>query len=125
MNAARKYAQTQTQTASREQLMLMLFDAALRHIRAGAEAADARDRDAATRSLTRAAEIVTELNASLDHGQAPELCRNLSRLYDFVTARTLRAAASLDGGLAREAERAFAPIVEAFHQAVEKAGQRA
>ena len=122
MNAARRYAQTQNATASKERLMLLLFQTALRHIRGGIASLDEGRKAEAVTLLTKASDIVVELNATLDHGQAPELCAQLSGLYLFTTNRLVRASASGNAELAREAERAFAPIVEAFTGAVEKLG---
>lgn len=122
MNPARKYAQTQTTTASRERLMVMLFETALRQTRTGAQAAEAGSRVEAANALTKASDIVAELNGSLDHTQAPELCKQLSSLYLFVLSRLARASTQMDAIAAREAERALAPVVEAFAQAVDSLG---
>jgi flagellar protein FliS len=68
--------------------------------------------------LTRASDIVTELAATLDAERAPELAQTLGEVYLFVAQRLGRAAAFREAAAVREAERAFAPIVEAFQQAV-------
>ena len=118
MNHTHAYAKTQAETASKERLMVMLFETALRHIRTGAVALEeGRGRDAVT-PLTKANDIVAELRATLDPTRAPELCEHLGELYLFVCARLLRAGIALDAVAAREAERAFAPVVEAFSTAV-------
>lgn len=118
MNGARAYARTQTQTASRERLMVLLFEAALKHMRAGAAALEQGQQVEANAALTRASDIVLELSASLDARQAPELGEALRSLYLFVNARLMKAAAARDVGAAREAERVFAPLAEAFAGAV-------
>ena len=125
MNAAAIYNRTQAETADPERVMLLLLDGALARIRRGvADLEEGRRSDAAA-SFARASDIVLELRGSLDHDRAPELCEQLSGLYVFVSTRLTRAAASADPALAREAEGALAPIVDAFHQAVVKvrAGQ--
>lgn len=102
--------------------MVMLFQAALRHIRQGISHCEAGERSEAATSLTKASDIVTELNGSLDHGQAPQLSQQLSSLYMFVLNRLTRAAISGDAALATEADKAFTPIVEAFTEAVDALG---
>jgi flagellar secretion chaperone FliS len=120
MNAIRRYAQARNETASPERLMVLLFEAALRHIRAGAAGLETgRPRDALA-SLGRAAEIVAHLDATFDASKAPELARNVGAVYTFVCGRLLAAQAKRDAALAREAERAFAPIADAFASAVEQ-----
>jgi flagellar protein FliS len=118
MNAIRAYKESRLPAASKERLMVMLLEVALRHIRAGAAALESRRALAAVSPLTRASDLVAELLATLDPGQDQALCNHLADVYDFVLARILRACASFDAAAAREAERAFAPIVDAFAQAV-------
>lgn len=120
MNAAKAYARTQTETASPQRLMVLLFEAALRHMRAGAVALETGDRHAGVTSLGKATDIVAELSATLDVSRAPELAQALKDVYLFVSGRLIRAAATGEGEAAREAERAFAPIADAFSQAVER-----
>jgi flagellar protein FliS len=117
-SVARRYANATRETASPERLMVLLFQAALRNMRNGTAALEAgRSHEGAT-ALSKAAEIVIELHASLDRSKAPELCDNLAELYRFVCLRLNTAALSRDVGPAREAEKAFAPIADAFEKAV-------
>ena len=120
--AARRYAQAQRETASPERLMVLLFEAALRNMRSGAAALDAGKVPEATRALTKATDIVVELHATLDRSKSPELCDQLAEVYRFVCQRLGAAALSRDARAAREAERSFAPIAEAFAQAVQAIG---
>src|SRR3954451_23196875 len=111
MNAIRAYAQPRNQTASEERLMVVLFEAALRHIRAGAASLEAGRGLAAVTPLAKAAAIVAELGSTLDPTQDQALCNHLADSYQFVPARLRRACSAFDARAAREAERAFAPIV--------------
>jgi flagellar protein FliS len=119
MTYARRYTQAQSETASPERLMVLLFDAGLRHMHTAATALEAGRTIEAEPSLTRAGEIVTELMCTLDpsHG-AGDLCETLTDLYQFVNARLLEASAQRDPGKARDAARVFAPIAEGFREAV-------
>ena len=120
--AARRYAQAQRETASPERLMVLLFEAALRHIRTGATALETGRHAEATKALTKASDIVVELHATLDRSKAPELCDRLAEVYRFVCLRLATAALSRDAKAAREAERVFSPIAEAFAEAVKAVG---
>lgn len=119
MSYANRYAATQSETASRERLMLLLFEAAQRHMRVAAAALEAGRPTEAHASLARAGDIVAQLHASLDHARAPELCDRLGAVYRFVCKRLLDANAQRDLAALREAERAFAPIAEGFASAVD------
>jgi len=122
MNPARRYSQAQRETASPERLMVLLFEAAVRNIRSGAAALDAGKPTEATRALMKATDIVVELHATLDRAKSPELCDQLAEVYRFVCQRLGAAALSRDVRAAREAERAFTPIADAFASAVQAIG---
>ena len=125
MISVNKYAQTQKETASKERLMVLLFEAALKHMRKGAEALEkGRTQDAAP-SLERATDIVLELHRTLDTTQAPDLAEQLVSVYEFVEMRLTQAKFGHNPKLAREAERAFAPLVDGFSQAVASLAQAA
>jgi flagellar protein FliS len=118
MLAIRKYAQTQNETASKERLMVLLFEAALRHMRRAAAALENGQSAEAGPALNKAGDIVAELLGTLDHSRAPALARQLSDVYIFVADRLIRAGGSKNPVAVREAERVFAPIAEAFSTAV-------
>jgi flagellar protein FliS len=120
--AARRYSQAQRETASPERLMVLLFEAALRNIRSGAAALETGRTGEASAPLMKASDIVVELHATLDRPKAPELCDRLAEIYRFVCQRLSAAALSRDARAAREAERVFAPIAEAFAEAVGSMG---
>ena len=130
MNHLRAYLDTSKKTASKERLMVMLFEAALRHIRTGAAALEAGRNLPALAPLSQASDIVDYLMATFDTRQAPELGKSLGEVYTFVVARLIRATSGYDAVAAREAERVFAPLVAAFAQAAaggegaQPAGQR-
>lgn len=125
MNPYARYKQTAQATASKERLMVMLFEAALRHMRVGATALEEGRKQDAREPLGKAGDIVVELMATLDTAQAPELCEQLAAVYQFVSARLLMAQVRQSAPEVREAERAFAPLVEAFGQAVAQLPQEA
>ncbi|HEY0714734.1 MAG TPA: flagellar export chaperone FliS, partial [Polyangia bacterium] len=120
MNVARTYARTQNETASKERLMVLLFEAGLRHMRAGATAFAAGKRADAVKSIGKASDIVQELLATLKPEVFPELCDRLAAIYIFVLGRLDRALLTLTAKPAEEAARAFEPIVTGFAEAVGK-----
>lgn len=118
MNAARAYAKTQNETASKERLMALLFEKALLHMRTGAADLEAGRMHEGKVAMTKAGDIVAELSATLDVTKAPELGQVLKDVYLFVCGRLVKAATTGQADAAREAERVFAPVAEAFTTAV-------
>ena len=118
MSLARRYASVQNNTASKERLTVLLFEAALKHMRTAAGHLEAKRRSEAMPLLLKASEIVAHLEATLKREAAPKLVDNLKELYTFTCARLSRAMATAKASDVREAERAFAPIADGFAQAV-------
>lgn len=78
-------------SASREELVIMLYEAAVRYqifARTALEKGAAED---ARNHLRRVRDIFGELMVALDHGVAPELSGNLARLYTWLIAELGRA----------------------------------
>jgi flagellar protein FliS len=90
-NPFKSYRQVATQTAPPGQLVLMLFDGALKSLDCallGFENTDFAARNAAVHNnLSRATDIIRELNASLDVNAGGELAETLRNLYSFFEQR--------------------------------------
>jgi flagellar protein FliS len=117
MNRANAYRNVQASTASKERLMALLFETALRHMRQGRAALERRDRAAFFTALEKASAIVIELQCTLKPEAAPQLCEQLKDIYGFVIGRLVTAGTGADLRALAEAEKAFAPVAEAFIQA--------
>lgn len=98
--------------------MVLLFEAAQRFMLGGAAALEKGQVAQANQQLGKASDIVMELWATLDRTKAPELCATLEQVYEFVAVELTKALASRSVEHARNAERAFAPLVDAFQKAV-------
>lgn len=122
MNPTRRYAQAQNETASPERLMVLLFETALRHIRAAAAALEAGRPAEATVPLAQATEIVVALDSTFDRARFPALAENLGAVYRFTCQRLVAATARREAAPVREAERVFAPVADAFATAVRQLG---
>ena len=115
---ANAYRQVQSQTASKERTLVLLFEAAQRHMVDGANHLDQKQAQAATTVLGKASDIVLELWSTIDHKQAPQLGQHLEAIYQYVALELTKASTTRKSQHARNAARAFAPLVDAFQQAV-------
>ncbi len=98
-------------------LAALLLEAALRHMRHGAAAMEAGRVDEGSRALREAERIVMDLHTALDRDESPELAVALAPIYRWVCFRLRDADLLQDAHAAREAERAFEPLADAFSQA--------
>ena len=117
MLGLKRYGEVRSTTASREQLLSLLLEAALANIRAGRAALEEKRPLDAAKPLLKATQIVNQLMATLDRRVAPELCDNIGKSYAFVCQRLLVASTKKDAGAAAEAERVFTPVAEGLLEA--------
>ena len=88
---AGQYEQTQVMTASRVQLIVLLYDGAIRSIEVARHSMQANNVKDKGRFLGRAISIIGELNSVLDFERGGEIARSLNRLYDYMLAELLQA----------------------------------
>lgn len=81
------YQESKIFTASREELVMMLYDGALKFSRRALEAIERSDKSAQQYNLLRALKIVHYLDMSLDMQRGQEVAKNLARLYDYIKRR--------------------------------------
>jgi flagellar protein FliS len=79
-----QYRKSAVSSASPLQLVVMLYDGALRFMEAGKHAMQKGDVFAQNDNLTKAERIVGELLATLDMEKGGEVAKNLFSLYTYV-----------------------------------------
>lgn len=78
------YHQNQIDTASREQILIMLYDGAIRFNRQAMKALEEKDQDLKNYGIQKAMAIIAEFRNTLDHKIGGEIASNLDALYDFM-----------------------------------------
>lgn len=89
--AAQNYLRTKVMTATPEQLQLMLYDGAIRFADQGKAALQAGSYEDSYTLITKVQRIINELNCSLKHDVAPDLCGKLASLYTYIYKRLIEA----------------------------------
>ncbi|MEZ4483765.1 MAG: flagellar export chaperone FliS [Syntrophotaleaceae bacterium] len=85
MNAyLNQYQSTQVDTASREQILIMLYDGAIRFTRQAIHAMENGDRNGKMVGIQKAMAIIAEFRNTLDHKIGGEIAANLDALYAFM-----------------------------------------
>ena len=88
-----QYFENQVNTASPEQLLIMLYNGAIRFVGEAEEAMTTKKIAYRGERVSKTIAILTELSATLDHEIGGEIAANLAALYDYMI-RTLLAAIS-------------------------------
>lgn len=84
-NPLSAYRQTRVKTASRGQLIVMLYDEALKQLHSARNELDADQPklDIAHNAIIKTQDIITELMVSLDFEKGGDIAQNLFHLYMF------------------------------------------
>lgn len=90
-NPFAQYQQAQIETAPREQLLLMLYDGAIRFCNVAKKAIEDKDFSLANTHCIKVQNILTELMVTLDMEVGGEFAQNLFDLYDYMNRRTMEA----------------------------------
>lgn len=92
--AVARYKSVNIQTVTPVQLVVKLYDGALRFLAQAQEAIENNDFSARGKALSKAHAVVSELQSTLDQSHAPELCQELDRLYEFTLHQITQCAVS-------------------------------
>lgn len=91
LKAAKAYLSTQVSTATQGDVLLMLYDTAIKHLKLAKEKMAARDFAGKGMLITKAIEIVSELHECLNKERGGEVAKNLSQVYFFCNTKLLQA----------------------------------
>lgn len=88
---ANQYKQTAVKTANRGQILLMLYEAAMRNVKKAMECIDQGDLSGKGVAIGKTHDIVNELTNSLDFEIGGSLAGELERLYNFMVEQLVKA----------------------------------
>jgi flagellar secretion chaperone FliS len=89
--AMQQYQQVQTLTVTPGQLVILLYDGAIRFLHRARQATEEHQIEAAHNTLLRAEDIIAELDATLDETKGGEIVENLHSLYLYCYRKLIEA----------------------------------
>lgn len=84
------------QTATPEQLQLMLYDGCIRYATQARDAIEKKDYETSFERLTRAQHIILEMLTGLNHEVNPDLCDRVASVYNFLYRKLVDACVERD-----------------------------
>jgi flagellar protein FliS len=117
---ANQYKQTAVKTASKGQILIMLYEAAIQHVKKASAAIDRKDIAAKGVSIGKAHDIVNELATSLDMQTGGEIARDLERLYNFITSQLVKANIENSKEALQSVEKLLETLLSGWRVAVEQ-----
>ncbi len=119
-NAYQKYKTTSVQSASREKILLMLYEGAIKFTKLAIKAAEEKKIADRGMNIGRAFDIIMELNNTLDHKVGGDIAKQLEQLYMFMMEQYTKANISGDPEPLRANLKLLQTLYDGWVQAVEK-----
>lgn len=119
-SAYQKYKKTSVESAGRETLLIMMYEAAIRNVKKAIVAAESKDIAGRGQNIGSAFDIVMELNNTLDHKVGGDLAKNLEQLYMFMTDQLTKANATGQVKPLQDVLKILEILLSGWREAVEK-----
>lgn len=118
-NAFNQYKENSVYTASPEELTLMLYNGIIKFVMLAQTAIDEKAVEKVHNNITRAQDIITELQVTLDRNY--EISTNLSLLYDYMYRRLIDANVKKDKNILEEVLGLIRDLRDTWAQAIKLA----
>lgn len=122
---AEAYRRVEAESRSPMELVVMLYDGALRFLAAAREAHGRRDLIARGNALSRALAIIAELQSTLNLKEGGAIAEELDRLYSYITWRLMDVNVKQDGTALDEAHKLLSTLSDAWAQTANRVPQGA
>lgn len=113
-NAAKAYLKTQVNTVSPGKLLILLYDAAIKFLNQSKEKMVEKDYAAKGILISKAIDVISELDESLNAQKGGQIAENLHGLYFYCNTRLLQANMSMDPKIIDEVLNILESIKSAF-----------
>lgn len=121
-NARNQYLKTQIETASKEQLVVMLFDGVIRFTEQARKAIEEKQIEDSHHALMRAQAIVMELICTVDKEKGGEVANNLMGLHAYAFNCLIVCNMKKDIGKIDEVQKIYRQLREGWVGAMENLG---
>lgn len=120
-NAAyKKYKETSIQSASREKILLMLYEGAIKFTKLAIIGIEKNSVKEKCENIGRAYDIVLELNNTLDHKVGGELAQRLEQLYQYMIEQYIKANTQNDVAALKTVQKLLETLYDGWVQAIQK-----
>ena len=124
MSKFNAYKQTAVTTASREQVLIMLYEGAIKYLKKAAECTQTKDLAGKGVAVGKAHDIINELSNSLDFNVGGDIAKNLERLYAFMIEQITRGNLENDPTKFDQARKLLENLLEGWKGAIEQVKQQ-
>ena len=115
---AQLYKKTSVETASKEQILLMLYQAAIKHCKKSIEGIEKNNLSKKGEHIGKLQDIVIELANSLDFEIGGDIAKELSSLYDYILHASTQANINIDTAPLQECLNILSTLYDGWIQAI-------
>jgi len=127
-NASSTYKETKIKTASQGQLIIMLYDEAIKQLGVAVETLELNKVqkrphskiEIISKAVMKAEEIITELMVSLDFEQGGEISKSLFSLYTWFNRELLEANMAQDAGRIKKVKEMLGELRNSWYEIAKK-----
>lgn len=119
-NQYQKYKETQVVSASREKLLLMMYEGAIKFTKMAIRATEEKNVVERCNSIGRVYDIIMELNNTLDHKVGGDIALHLEQLYMYITDQLTQANLKADSEHLKNALKVMETLYDGWVNAIEK-----
>lgn len=117
-----RYKTTSVTTASRGQVLLMLYEGCIKFCKLAIEATKARDLAGKGTYILKVQDIINELSLTLNHEQGGDIAKELERLYNYMVDQLTEANIKNDHKPLEIVLKLLETLYEGWAQAVQQVG---
>ena len=117
---AKSYKQTSIKTATPEQVLLMLYEGAIKASKLAKQALDKKDIPEKCKQIGKVHDIVMELRNTLDHSKGPAIAEQLDALYEFSISQLFKANMNNDIAAIENVTKVLTTLYEGWVAAVDE-----
>jgi flagellar protein FliS len=123
MSKLNAYRQTAVTTASKEQVLIMLYEGAIKHLKKASECCLKKDLAGKGVAVGKAHDIIIELSNSLDFNIGGDIAKNLERLYMFMVEQIIQGNMNNDSAKFDQSRALLENLLEGWKGAVAQVQQ--
>ncbi len=116
----KQYKQTQIDTAPKEQILLMLYDGAVRFLNQAKVGFAQNDIEKIHNNIIKTQNIITEFQASLDLESGGDFAKNLFALYEYLNNKLFQANIQKKEAFVDEVLKHMTELRDTWREAVKK-----
>lgn len=114
------YKKTSVETASQEQILLMLYQAAIKNCKKAIEAIEQKNLGKKGEYIGKLQDIVIELSNSLDFEVGGEVAKELASLYDYILFASTQANVKIEKSHLEGCLRVLNTLYEGWTEAIKQ-----